>query len=454
MYAYVTVITKDFYLPFLIRQKQMMEYLNCKYPFLVLVSDTVSEKTLIELNKFKIQYKKIPTLSFKQKNEQYAHTINKFQCFNLIEYEKLIFFDADIIITKNFDIIFESVDFQEENLQLLEADNFSDVFFNEKKISTVFTGWFMFIKPSTNYFKKIIELTTKKDYNTDEQVINNCRLGKKFIDKFHIKENLYHFSGIEKFFNSENSNFLNKIFDYVNYPQDKFISFCFNQKNNINFYLHQKSLYEDYYMELSNYKDIQFEKNIFITFLNSISDIFLLLKTLERFFYLKSKYKIIIIITDNLKKELINNQYINNNEIFTKNEFKEFQLSYYEKIIYIPVGTIIKENIDNFFEIFDNYQSVTGNFLKFFNFKEKKYLILNNKLNWMLKLWEKNNILNFKIFKNFPSLKYYEFLNNLLFNSSFDNFNKTIDNYFIQFLKLNNSFIEFKTITNYLNQQI
>ena len=79
MNAYSTVITKDLYLPFVIRQKQMMDKLQCKYPFVVMVSDTVSEWAKEELKKYNILYEEVPTFKFNCRyTKKYEDTLNKF----------------------------------------------------------------------------------------------------------------------------------------------------------------------------------------------------------------------------------------------------------------------------------------------------------------------------------------------------------------------------------------
>ena len=45
-YAYATVATTDMFIPCIIRQQHRMEYLKCKYPFIVLITENISKKNI------------------------------------------------------------------------------------------------------------------------------------------------------------------------------------------------------------------------------------------------------------------------------------------------------------------------------------------------------------------------------------------------------------------------
>ena len=106
-YAYCTSITKDLFIPCIILNKKIMNYLECKYPLIVLVTDEVSDKGIKEMEDYNIIVKKI-NIPLK-----YIKPIGIINFFALMleNYDKVFVFEADIILLlrkygKNEDNIF------------------------------------------------------------------------------------------------------------------------------------------------------------------------------------------------------------------------------------------------------------------------------------------------------------------------------------------------------------
>ena len=113
-YCYCTLADTPFFLKEVFALIQSLINVNSQYPLIVMIPEkTIAEE---ELNNFSSAIKqcnlnikiiKIPFLLFNQRlNYCYNSTINKFWSFALLDYDKILFIDADMIITKNIDNIF------------------------------------------------------------------------------------------------------------------------------------------------------------------------------------------------------------------------------------------------------------------------------------------------------------------------------------------------------------
>lgn len=107
-YAYCTVITNDNYTPCILLNKKIMEQLQCEYPFIVLVTDNVSQKTITTLKENHIIVKNTQFFQLTHKNtmKRFQNTIMIYSPLMLTEYSKIIFFEADILLLENCDVLF------------------------------------------------------------------------------------------------------------------------------------------------------------------------------------------------------------------------------------------------------------------------------------------------------------------------------------------------------------
>lgn len=118
-YSYVTILTDDSYTYGICLLIESMKKVNTKYPLLVLITEDVSEPSLEILRQLNIKIQKINKIQISDYIYSHNFQINstlsvtwkncwtKFQIFNLIEYDKIVFLDADIMILKNLDHLFE-----------------------------------------------------------------------------------------------------------------------------------------------------------------------------------------------------------------------------------------------------------------------------------------------------------------------------------------------------------
>lgn len=114
--------TNDFTLG-VVNLHKSLQKVNTKYPFIAIVTANITDENLEILENNGIQYRRFPYLSFTGKPpveyktwstteecEQFIYwdcTLSKFYCFTFIEYDKVIYVDADIEFWKNCDHYFD-----------------------------------------------------------------------------------------------------------------------------------------------------------------------------------------------------------------------------------------------------------------------------------------------------------------------------------------------------------
>lgn len=118
-YSYVSLLTDDSYAYGVTLLVESMSKVKTKYPLHVLITEDVSTAVIEMLRQLKVTYElinKIPiseelnTHNFaidKRKATIWQYSWTKFQIFNLTQFNKIVFLDADIMILKNIDHLFE-----------------------------------------------------------------------------------------------------------------------------------------------------------------------------------------------------------------------------------------------------------------------------------------------------------------------------------------------------------
>ena len=118
-YSYVSLLTNDSYIYGIILLNETMKKVKSKYPLHVLVTEKVSKASLEILNQLKINYELVDTITTSEAAFQYNFKVNKrmaaiwkdnwtkLQIFKLTQFDKIVFLDADLMILKNLDHLFE-----------------------------------------------------------------------------------------------------------------------------------------------------------------------------------------------------------------------------------------------------------------------------------------------------------------------------------------------------------
>lgn len=111
MKAYVTVITNKSYVGGALVLIKSLELVNSKYPIHVIVPEDVDATVIEEFKKRNITYYtlKRSNIVFSGENSiaYWQDTFFKLEIFNLCLYEKIVFVDADMVVLKNIDHLFD-----------------------------------------------------------------------------------------------------------------------------------------------------------------------------------------------------------------------------------------------------------------------------------------------------------------------------------------------------------
>lgn len=117
-YSYVSLLTNDNYTYGIVLLKESMKQVNTKYPLHVLVTDNVSTASLELLTQLGATYEVVDTIAISEDIYNYNFNINKrlavtwkncwtkFKIFDLTQFDKIVFLDADIMVLKNLDHLF------------------------------------------------------------------------------------------------------------------------------------------------------------------------------------------------------------------------------------------------------------------------------------------------------------------------------------------------------------
>ena len=201
-YCYTTLLGTDDYVYGVIGLYYSLKRVYSKYPLVVLVPDNISKKTIDILKENSIQYKQVTNNSFSDDISQinYKSTFNKFHCFNLVEYDKVMFLDADVVVYKNLDYYFL--------LEPLAA---------YRGYAGTITGGILLIKPDAETAKTIFE-----NYyfcENDEQVLNIVFLGDFLKNKRYLLEDdnasIYHRADDIKYWTTFKLNTSEKVKDFI-----------------------------------------------------------------------------------------------------------------------------------------------------------------------------------------------------------------------------------------------
>lgn len=137
-YAYTTLLANDEYTMGALCLHYSLLRVNSKYPLVIMVFDTVSPLTIEKLNEANASYVVIPNPFKWGKEKDFQRIVMcKYYLFDLKQYDKVCFIDADIIVLNNIDWVFnyktpagkyligddETIDPDEDVLQIA-AENF------------------------------------------------------------------------------------------------------------------------------------------------------------------------------------------------------------------------------------------------------------------------------------------------------------------------------------------
>jgi glycogenin len=109
-FAYITVLSTDSYVEGVIVLHRSLMRSQARYPFLVLTTPNLADTTYQQLNHYGIDYRPIPPIdlhtALPTHQARWQSTYSKLQIFNQIQFDKLVYLDADMLIYQNLDDLF------------------------------------------------------------------------------------------------------------------------------------------------------------------------------------------------------------------------------------------------------------------------------------------------------------------------------------------------------------
>lgn len=109
-YTYVTILSTESYLLGVYILYKSLQMTKPKYDFYCLLTNNISDKIKKLLSLIKIKTIDIPIIKNPHNNDindRRIHNYSKLNMFNLIQFDKIVYLDADMIILHNIDELFE-----------------------------------------------------------------------------------------------------------------------------------------------------------------------------------------------------------------------------------------------------------------------------------------------------------------------------------------------------------
>ena len=180
-YAYVTLLSNDGYLDGILLLHHSLKKVGTQYPFYCMINDNVNIYTQKVLEGFGINVIKVDNISMPDHIQQHNESIDaplaytwrncltKYHIFNMTQFDKIIFLDADLYFQQNVDHVFEyshmtgAVDGEAFNLWL---DN-----------PHLNTGFFV-VEPSEQLFNDLMDFVNAVDPSfhnwviADQEILN------------------------------------------------------------------------------------------------------------------------------------------------------------------------------------------------------------------------------------------------------------------------------------------
>ena len=110
----MTLLSSDSYLEGVLCLAQSLRDTDPRYPLLVMITDELSQRTLRTLRLFGLDTRSIqqdytlpPEVLRKNSLTRWVNCINKLEVFALTDYDKVVYLDADMMVVKNIDSLFD-----------------------------------------------------------------------------------------------------------------------------------------------------------------------------------------------------------------------------------------------------------------------------------------------------------------------------------------------------------
>lgn len=173
MKSYITLMTKDSYLPFTVALWDSWKKVGSKYPFVVAIDKQITKPVIDKMDEIGIAHILIDTtdvdnlVSKSKVQGNWREALKKLSIFKLYEYEKLVFLDGDTYMLKNMDFLFDMPTFT-------TTGRYNT--YHPETVTTILGGLFVF-EPNEKDYKDILDLI--------DEVVEGKSDNKKFsVEKF------------------------------------------------------------------------------------------------------------------------------------------------------------------------------------------------------------------------------------------------------------------------------
>ena len=173
MKSYITLMTKDSYLPFTVALWDSWKKVESKYPFVVAIDNQITEECKNKMKELGMEYILIDTsdvdelVSKSKVQGNWREALKKLSIFKLYQYEKLVFLDGDTYMLKNMDSLFDMPVFT-------TTGRYNT--YHPETVTTILGGLFVF-EPNEKDYQAILNLI--------DDVVENRSDNKKFsVEKF------------------------------------------------------------------------------------------------------------------------------------------------------------------------------------------------------------------------------------------------------------------------------
>ena len=207
-YLYTTLVTSNDYIAGAVALAYSHKKYNSKYPLIIMVTDNVTNLDLLIESGF--EFIIVPYREFINHHDYYF-TINKFYAFNFVDYDRILFIDADMIILNNFDYLLETYDYYfVAHIPYKSYHPWSKIW-----------GGLFIIHPDPTFIERIEDTG---QYYDDEHVLTEVYYNSNYFKYMHRNDEewpLYHdndmphFSNNNKYWNKYHLDSCQKIEDFI-----------------------------------------------------------------------------------------------------------------------------------------------------------------------------------------------------------------------------------------------
>lgn len=113
-YCYMSFLTRDPYLLYTISLWHSWKEMGCRYPFKVMITDTLGQSSIDIMDKLGIEYFMVDTKEFdkifavSKIKPAWKECFKKLALFKQYDYDRILYLDSDTYMTKNMDCLFDS----------------------------------------------------------------------------------------------------------------------------------------------------------------------------------------------------------------------------------------------------------------------------------------------------------------------------------------------------------